>query len=795
MPAALVLDFPSSSVAPNAGNVRETTGIHTVSRLGMDLPDPRPVTRWSSTFVTRVAAWHRAEPDAAQSALSALGMALADWVAGARDGLALQLRVSCVGGEIAIVFVCTVTGVEREATVTDALSRRQELGLLLDACPAMRGLGLTVDDTRAALVGKQLRHSAVACPQGPGALPLSAEATQPGLLRVIELMLASDTDTMLAISLRPVRDDRPLRLMADHVSAMLADARGRALGAHFTATDGTRILRLPEDIVGVVGSATLLERDAAWLGRLAGSALEIQVAVLGERPLPTPLLHAVGRSSVPSQGLYWMDGGASFAAAILGGAALALDGVPALPTASDTDGTLSPVTQVAARWVPSGVAASMLTLPVPGNDGLPGIPVDALVLRPVPNAIRANARMPGAVIGEAPQRDDARRGGAIQVRLQPNDLARHLYVCGKTGVGKSTMLRTLLVDLARSGEGVGLIDPHGDLADDVIASLSSGLGGRKVIVFDPSKTDCLGLDPVRHDGTPEGIERAIEMLTQIVFSLYPGEMMGPMFDRHSRALLVPLLAAGENLSELARLASDDTFRAGVLRKLSRRDPIQADARAFWEDEFPQWSSQTRGEMVTYTVSKYDALLRSSALRRVCDRTRPQLDLRAVLDDGAVLVARLPESSLGPVSAWFLGMLLVSRLRDAAFSRGSLPPAQRRPFTLAMDEFQKFVGCGGYGYKQDTRTLGPMLDECRKFGVRLVLANQYVAQLDDRTRDSIFGNVSNMVCFRTGARDAEVVATQLGTTAEELRSLPLFHGLAKVLVDGADVPVFTVRTVR
>lgn len=784
---ALLLDLP---VSPPSVEAR-ATGILTISRPEIDLPDPRPVTRWSSTFVSNVCAFHRCGSAGSAHGLHTLAVALADWVGVARDDLALQLRVSAIRGQVAITFVCSVTGKDGEATVARAVIRQQELDLLLTACPVLRSQTSSAELTETTLASSNLRHSAIACPGGGGPLPLSAEALEPSLPRVIELMLAGDADTVLAISLRPVRDERPLALMANRISALLADARGRAHGAGFTAQDGTKIHRLPEDIVGVVGAAVMLERDAAWLCRLGSQALELQVAVIGERPIPAPLLHAVGRACVPSQALYWMDGGAGFAAAILGGAACALDGVPAMPSASDTETTLSPPSQVAARWIPVGVAAHLLTLPAPGDDGLPGIPVDPLVLRGAPNAIHANARLPGALLGEAPQRDDARNGGAIQVRLQPSDLARHLYICGKTGVGKSTLMRTLLVDLARSGEGVGLIDPHGDLADDVIAAVSPH---RKVVVFDPGLEDCLGIDPLRHDGTTRGIETAIETLTQIMFSLYPREFMGPMFDRHSRALLVPLLVAGESLGNLTRLATDEDYRAKLLRGMSTKDPVQAEVRMFWEEEFRAWSAQTRGEMVSYTVSKYDALLRSSALRRVCDHGRPQLDLRAVIDSGAVLVARLPESSLGPVSAWFLGMLLMARLRDAAFSRGNIKPEHRRPFTLAVDEFQKFVG-GGFGYTNDTRTLGPMLDECRKFGVRLVLANQYVAQLDDRTRDAIFGNVSNLVCFRTGTRDAEVLATQLGTTAEELRAMPLFHGLAKVLVDGAEVPVFTLRTVR
>jgi type IV secretory pathway TraG/TraD family ATPase VirD4 len=141
------------------------------------------------------------------------------------------------------------------------------------------------------------------------------------------------------------------------------------------------------------------------------------------------------------------------------------------------------------------------------------------------------------------------------------------------------------------------------------------------------------------------------------------------------------------------------------------------------------------------------------------------------------------------------MLFLQRLRNATFSRGNVPAAQRRPFTLAIDEFQKFLGSTGFGYTGNTRTLAPMLDECRKFGVALVLANQYVAQLDDRTRDAILGNVGSMVAFRSGAADAALIAEELGggTSAEELRGMPLFHALARVLVDGQATPVFTLRT--
>ncbi len=777
-----------ASVVP-LPRVSDTHGIRLRKVTGWVPPDPRPREGWVASFGLPLVGYRKTIGPVVE-ALGALGATLAEWVANARDGLALQLRLARRGEQLAVHWVASVRETDPAEAENRGAARRDELVQLLRASPAVSTGEPATENTLAAWTEPgRFCAASVAIPMGPGTMPLSAEALDPAAMaRLVDLLLAQDGDAMVLVSMRRAPAERAVQLLGERVSGWLADTRQRAMGARFTSAHGVTVQRLPADLTRVIGAQALLEREAAWLARIAHVALEMQVAVLGERRAGAPLLQAVGHALVPSIDMGWEHQGRHAVLALLAGPETALDELAAVPGVMESPGAPSPAALIAARHVPIDVAARLVTLPVPGPDGLPGVPLDPLVSRSVPNAILRDR--PGAArLAEAP-----RRQGACDVRIATADLARHVYVSGKTGVGKSTLVKTLLLDLARQGRGVGVIDPHGDLADEVIAAIRVH---RPVVVFDPSDPACPGLNPIWTDGTEVGAERAVEDLAGIMFSLYPGDYMGPMFDRHSRSLLFPLLAAGHGLGEMSRLANDAVFRRAVLQSLNPNNTIHAEIKMFWEKEFANWGEQLKGEMVSYTVSKYDALVKSSALRRVTDPLRPQLDIRRVLDEGGVLVARLPESALGQVSAWFLGMLLLQRLRAAAFSRGSLPPSQRRPFCLAIDEFQKFVGDGGFGYAKTTRTLAPMLDECRKFGVALVLANQYAAQLDERTRDAVFGNVGSMVCFRSGADDAAVLANELGhgTSAEELRGLPLFHALARLLVDGQATPVFTLRTVN
>ena len=544
---------------------------------------------------------------------------------------------------------------------------------------------------------------------------------------------------------------------------------------HFASKHGlTR--QYPKDLLLWEQTRDELAKATKWIDGLGAKALRCRVAVLSECRPERSVVHAAHESVLGISNVWVRDLSQDQARLIASGPKSAFD-CPYVLVAEDTeerfDQDLELVTQA--------VAAQLLCQPVPGEGGIPGIPVDSVRRRELPWQV-SQSGFQIAIGAHSPK----------PVNIAAADLDRHLYVCGKTGVGKTTLLKSLIGDLAEAGEGMCIIDPHGDLA----LSVRKQVKDRRVVWFDPTDPKSPGMNPLDHDGTPAGIERVVEDMTAMMFRLYPRKFMGPMFDRHSRALLMPLLAARKPLWDMSRMATDESFRQMCLDALDVKDPLHAEVHRFWEDEYTRWSSDHKGDMQAYTVSKYDGLVRSSALRRTMDPSRPQLDLRRMADQRAVLIARLPQGITGPVSAFFLGMQIMSRLQQAIFSRADVDAARRPSFTLIADEFQNFLGGGGFGYATDERTLGPLLSESRKYGLRMVLANQYVSQMDDGTRDALFGNVGSLIAFRLGAKDSNLVAAELGGEIDprELRDLPLYTAVARVLVEGRPTPLFNLKTV-
>lgn len=763
--------------------------------------------RFRATTALEVPAFVRARPS---GEVRLPGIEVAGWLAECLPGVGIQarLRGDPAGRRIFLRWLLQVDGRETCAARDDAGAWTRELLLVLGGCRHLR-VEPVADPAR--LAGARLLGGAGAA--GPGVRAGKAPtvgwwadvlpATVPGVtgtpielpaprapdpLRiedVVRLLLASEEPVEVVVSTAPARDPRAVHALRRHVSALRARLVGLSQGIHMQGADGRSTHRIyPDEMAALGRSAEEVAALDGWLGEVGRGALQVRVAVLGGGPAPRALLHAVQKARIGTP-TSWRPLSEDQASALASGPLDALE-CPLFAREGDHPSHEGPLRVLAREWVPVPAAALALELPVPGGDGLPGIPLESGHVRPIPQSVVSVAG--GALLGEA----DGPRG-RVPVRIGDADLARHLYLVGKTGVGKSTALRSMLVSLARGGQGIGLIDPHGDLAEEVLRAVPSD---RRVVVFDPSQPDCPGLDPLAHDGSLLGMERALEEITGIMFRLYLSEHMGPMFERFSRALLLPLLAARGSLADASRLPHDALFRAECLARLDSTDPIHAEVLRFWKQEYPGWGREMTGEMQTYTVSKYDALVRSSMLRRVCGPDRPQLDVGAIADRGDVLIARLPEGLLGPVSSWFLGMLLMIRLQTAVFARVARPVAERRPFTLAVDEFHHFLGGSGYGYAGHERTLGPLLSEARKFGLRLLLAHQFVDQLDDTTRAALLGNVGSIVCFRTGHRDAEILAPELGggVTPDELRGLPVHQGVARLLHRGEAVAPFTLRTV-
>jgi len=572
---------------------------------------------------------------------------------------------------------------------------------------------------------------------------------------VLELALEQPGPVELSITLGPDRLDRSARMGV--VSAQTASREAALQGVRFHTREGVWATLLPDDQVQQRLRLVALREEATWLTSVDEGAVQVRIALASDAPLDRALLAATRRYALGRKGR-WLQLTADQAAELRHGpgTALACPGIDPWELA-----------------VPGALAAALLELPEAAPEGVPE-------LGPRPRSAPATLLAPrdGALLGLA-----ASAGGDVPVRLAPNDLARHLWLCGQTGTGKSTVLLTLLRDLVARGEGVGLIDPHGDLAEELRAGLD-----RPVHVFDPTDDDCPGLDPLDH---PDGEARALEQVASILFQVVCAQHMGPVFERYSRALLTLLLAAGEPLTELSRLTWDEGFRRRCLRTLRRGEAAHDEARWFWRGEFSDWGYAHKASMNTYVVSKFDGLLRSSPLRRLAGRGRRQLDVRGILERGEVLVARLPAGELGPVTAWFAGLLLLGRIQAATFERVRRP--ERPPFTLAIDEFHTLLQ--GYSGSHQERSLSPLLSEARKFGLRLVLANQYVGQLETGTRTAVLGNVGNLLMFRQSQRDARLLVRELGIglVPEELSRLPNFRAVARVLRDGSSLAPFHLHT--
>ncbi len=601
---------------------------------------------------------------------------------------------------------------------------------------------------------------------------------------MLRIMLEHPEPVVVLVSLRRAAADEGLHDAAHRLSQLHASLTGLQQGAMFTSSQIAAVSKqFPENLMHVAQAVKALERQGSWLAELQRGAMSMQVHLLSAVEPRTSLVQAVQRALL-GHDTAWAKLEAEQIDAIKAGPLGALD-CPWGPELPVEEGSEDATRFELARLAPVHVAASALCLPHPRHDGLPGIPLDHTPVRRAPLELLHGE---GVLLGAC-----TTRTGPTTVRLLLEDAARHVYLVGGTGSGKTTVLNTAMISMLAQGLPFAFFDPHGDQSRDLIERIGDD---PDVVVFDPANGVGPSLNVLANDGSQRGIERALESVLSTMFSLYPPEYMGPMFDRYSRALLLPLAVAGEGLAKVSDLAHDKSFRSRCLARLSESEPLHVQVRQFWKEEFDRWSGSTRTDMHTYTLSKYDVLVRSSALRHAFDPNRPQLDLRAIMDEGKTLLVRLPQGELGAVSAWFLGMMVVARFQDAVFARSTTKAATRKPYTLVLDEFQHFLSGGGYGYTNDDRSLGPFLSEARKFGLRLMLAHQHLAQCDQRTREAVFGNVGSMLVFRVGHQDAELLARELDdtVTASELRKLPMYRAVTTLLVNGSPTRPFTLETI-
>ena len=333
--------------------------------------------------------------------------------------------------------------------------------------------------------------------------------------------------------------------------------------------------------------------------------------------------------------------------------------------------------------------------------------------------------------------------------LLPADRARHLYIIGQTGTGKSTLLAELVRQDIEAGEGVALIDPHGDLIDEVLMAMPSHRVDDVVLIDTADRQLPVGINPfyrVPEDERPLVAANLVGTMKHVWSDSWGprlqyilGNAVGALLDAPDRCR--PTLLA------LARLLVDPRYRELVLRFV--RDPR---IKGFWRDEFDRWPDRQVAEALSPVQNKLGELIGNPFVRNLLCQWRPSFAFPTVMNQRQVLLVRLAKGTLGEEPANLFGALLVSSIQQAAMGRANMAAASRRPFHLYIDEFQNIT----------TDTFAAALSETRKYGLTLTLAHQYVQQLRDPVRDAIFGNVGNIVSFRVSGHDAEVLSREMGS---------------------------------
>ncbi len=361
------------------------------------------------------------------------------------------------------------------------------------------------------------------------------------------------------------------------------------------------------------------------------------------------------------------------------------------------------------------------------------------------------------------------------------DRRRHFYIIGQTGTGKTSLLKEMIRQDIEKGRGVGVIDPHGDLIESILANIPESRT-KDVVLFEPFDIERpMGLNMLEYD-SEEQKDFAVQEMIAIFEKLFPPEIIGPMFEHYMRNAMLALMADKNNpgtLVEIPRIFTDSSFMEEKLKKI--QDPV---VKQFWEKEWRQTTGQTRSDMLGYVVSKVGRFVENAMMRNIIGQSHSAYNLANIMDEGKIFLANLSKGQTGEVNSSLLGLILVSKFQMAAMRRGSIPEEQRKDFYLYADEFQNFT----------TSSIPTVLSEARKYHLNLILAHQFIAQLEDKIRDAVFGNVGSILSFRVGVEDAEALEKQFEPdfTRQDLVNLPNFEAILKLMINGEISSAFRMK---
>lgn len=443
-----------------------------------------------------------------------------------------------------------------------------------------------------------------------------------------------------------------------------------------------------------------------------------------------------------------------------------------LPTGMHASPYVLSAEEIATLWhVPN------ILVKTPNMDWVTAKKLEPPVNLPMPNITDPEENL--TILGES-----VFHGRRQQFGIRPDDRRRHMYVIGKTGMGKSTLLENMIFSDIHSGKGIGVIDPHGDLIEAILRFTPKNRSN-DVILFDPADRDFPISFNMLECANPDQRSLICSGLMSVFTKLWPEAFSGRMEHILRNTLLALLENEGSSMMGILRMFGDDAYRAKIVSNIT--DPV---VKSFWETEYAGWSDKYRTEAVAAIQNKIGQLLTTPLIRNIIGQVKSSLDVRHAMDTGKIVLVNLSKGKLGEDTSAFLGSMLVTKFQIDAMSRADIPEKDRKDFYLYVDEFQNFA----------TKSFATILSEARKYRLALTVAHQYVGQLliagnDTALRDAVFGNVGSMVSFQVGSDDAEELSMQFEemVTSKDILSLPKYNAYLRLMIDGIPSKPFSVAT--
>lgn len=377
------------------------------------------------------------------------------------------------------------------------------------------------------------------------------------------------------------------------------------------------------------------------------------------------------------------------------------------------------------------------------------------------------------------------RGQEQDVFIGLNDRRRHMYIIGKTGTGKSEFLKEMILQDIENGSGVCAIDPHGEFVEDILQMMPASRA-EDVIYFNPSDLERpMGLNMMEAD-TEEQRHFVVSSIIGLMYKLYDPHrtgIIGPRFEHAIRnAMLTIMYQKGTTFIELVRIMTDEKYLKQMLPLI--KDGV---VKRYWTDQIAQTSDFHKSEVLDYIVSKFGRFITNKTMRNIIGQSESAFNFRKAMDEKKIILCNLSKGILGEEDAKFLGLILVPKVLTAAMSRQDIPMEQREDFFLYVDEFQNYA----------TEDFAVILSEARKYRLSLIVANQYIGQIDEDIKNAVFGNVGTIVSFRVGVTDANFLQHEFAPifNDNDLANVEKFHVYIKTIVNNEPVPAFSMSLLK